>query len=355
MSAIVGYILGALTAASGLGALFVFLLLNPEKIEKWSALVWRGLAAFKTVFRGAHKQYIKHDLQGRINEFAKGLQGEAPYLSETRVQVEWIDADVTRKSFLEDGKVILRLRRDDREEMNFVHGGYMFVSTSLLAKTKRYISPSQSQAIDLYVTTKLFEKEKAAVVGVFLEEYLHTQVGETGSKLANYYDSMAKLDKSGLFYPVLLQELDFLGAKVFGRRQDDKIISEVNSLIEFLAPIASRKIGDEGDLDFERDYCCFAIMIVGKPGRLAEAGAQPYITFVKTQLAPRNIETIYVLGRQENRAVLDLVSSGLETSYERLRSRRSKVTLRYDDQEVERDQYLIVLRRRGIAIYRPAA
>lgn len=354
MDDIVKYLLASLGGFSLAGVMLLLLLLNPEKIEKWSALLWHLLNGFGTLFKGAHKQYVKHDLQGRVNEFAKGLSGDAPFLAGSRVQIEWMDSEVTKRSFLHEGKVILRLRRDDPEDINFVHGAYMFVSTSLVAKVKRYISPSQRQAVDLYVTTKLLEREKESVRGLFLDQYLHPKTEEPDAKIGSYFDVFAKIDRGGFFYPVLLQELDFLGDKVFGKRRDDKIIAEVNSLIEFLEPIAGRKVGDEGDLTFEQDYCRFGIVIVGKPLKLALSGADIYINYIKSRLIPQKIETVYIRGRWENKHVLDTICEEFADSYEKFRTRRFKMVLRYSGELIERDQYLVVLRMKGTTIFQPS-
>jgi len=344
---------GFLGGVSLAGGAIIYLLLHPEKIEIWSSLVWRVLSNLGSIFSFAHKRYVKYDMQGRVNRFARGLSKDAPYLASNKVRVEWVSDDVTKKSFLEDGEVILRLKRDDPDDMNFVHGAYLFVSTSLLFKVKRYISQSQRQAVDLYVATELIEQEKPSVVDHFLEEYLHPSLVDTKSKTARYFDSFAKIDEGGFFYPVFLQELDFLGDKVFGGRRDDEIIREVSLLIEFLEPIATRRIGDEGDLDFMQEYCSFAVVIVGRPGKMTSSG-DVYINFIRKNLVPKKFETIYVLGLWENRSVIGNICKAFSKTYERCGTRRSKVVLRYGDESVEREQVLTVLRMKGVRVFQPS-
>lgn len=351
---IVKQILAWLGGVSTTGLILVYLLLHPEKIEKWSALLWRFLSNLGTLFKFAHKQYIKHDLQSRVNEFARGLSKEAPFLGSKRVRVEWVGPDITRKSFLRDDRVILRLRRDDPEDFNFVHGAYMFVSTSLLFKVKRYLSQSQRKAVDLYVTTSLIEQGKPSVKAHFLENYLHPQLADTESKAARFFDAFAKIDEGGYFYPVLLQELDFLGQKVFGARKDDRIIVEVSSLINFLEPIALRHIGDEEvDLDFRQQYCRFAIVIVGRSYKLTPSG-EVYTDYIRKNLVPEKMETVYVLGLWENRRIVRSICKALGDVYEQCRIRTSRVVLRYGDKRVERKQFLVVLRMKGIKLFQPS-
>ena len=272
-------------------AVVIYLLLFPEKIEIWSSLLWKAISNIKRFATFARKRYLKHDLQGRINEFSRGLSEKAPYLASKRVQVEWTEAqDVTRKGFLQEGKVILRLRRDDPAETNFVHATYLVVSTSLLYKLKRYISPSQSQAVDLKVTTDLLRKEKPSTVGLFLEEYLHPKTYKAGSKIAQLLDTFEKMDDGGLFYQVLLQELEFLGDKVFlgTKHKKNKIAEEVAKAIRFLERLAVRNVGEEVPLDFEGSYCCFAIMIAGKKPKMTTEG-EAYINHIRKRLMPRDV------------------------------------------------------------------
>jgi hypothetical protein len=162
------------------------------------------------------QEIVKHDLQSRINTFVKRNLTGVPGMVGNRVEIEFVDdTDITRESFLRGDAVILRMRRDDPEDHNFVRGAYQFVSTSLLYKAKRYISPSQRDAIDLFVTHQLLRKEKPHVIGYFTETYLHEMLDQDPRKMG-YFDSFAIIHERGQFYTIFLQELDFLGTKVFG-------------------------------------------------------------------------------------------------------------------------------------------
>lgn len=94
------YVLGLVTALLVAVPTIIFILANLEKAEKLVALFWKALSLLRGVFKGAHKQYVKHDLQGRVNDFAKNLGKEAPYLAEERVTLEWIDdGPIARPSY----------------------------------------------------------------------------------------------------------------------------------------------------------------------------------------------------------------------------------------------------------------
>jgi hypothetical protein len=328
----------------------LLLLFMPEKIEKWSALLWKCLAG---VFRVAHKRYVKHDLQGRVNDFIKQLRQQAPGVTDATLRVEWVDPSTPRSSFLEGNQVVIRLRRDDPSDHNFVHGAYFFVSETLLRKAKRYVSQSQREALDLFVCTKLLEAEKSNVVTTFIDEYLHPGTQETKSKVALYVDDFEIVNMAGLFFPLFVQELEYLGEKVFGKRRQDLIVSEVDGMITFLRPVATRTIGDESDLDFDGKYCRFAIVIVGKPFKVLTS-IDPYVRYIANSVIPNGAETIYILARIENKERVEQLCQRFDKQYSCARRIEFKGFLRYSNRSETVPQYLVVLRKQGVSVIQPS-
>lgn len=187
----------------------------PDAVEKWAALVWKVI--FR-LFKVGHRRYVKLDLQSKLNDFTAHLAKEVPAVGDTSCRVEWAPPDLDRAAFFEDGKVIVRLRKDDPREENFIHGAHMYVATSLLRGVKRYLSQSQRESIDLFVTLKLLEREKMHLREIFLDEYVHPRTARS-EKLGPLLEVSETIDRAGLYFPLLVQELHFLGNKVFGRPQ----------------------------------------------------------------------------------------------------------------------------------------
>jgi hypothetical protein len=342
----------------GGGALFVSIILygltHPEKVQIWSAMLARAGSHLGRLFRGAHKHYVKHELQGRLNQFTKRVSRQAPYLEATKCRIKWETGQLDRKAFLAEDQVVIRLRRNDPDDMNFVHGAYHFVSTALLHKAKRYISPSHRESIDLFVTTGILEKEKAALVGVFLDEYLHPATADKNSKVTRYYDQYSQMDRMGVFYSVLLQELEFLGDKVFGQRRDDAVIIEVNDLIDHLEKFALRRVGEEMDDLVSQEYCKCSLMIVGKSFNVAE-GARVYVNYVREKVVPRGVDTLYVLGPPSNERVMKELTEAFSDTFELFRRHSYKGEIYSPEGEpTEVRQLLYVLRRRGVRVFQPS-
>jgi hypothetical protein len=345
-----------LVAAFGPGiAIVVLVFLNVEKVQKWGAILGYCLGRISEFFGFLNKKAVQLDLQGNINSFVKQVAKEVPSLELQKVKVEYVDTDSEIKSILGEGEVILRLRRDDPRDFNFVHGAFMFVSTSLLYKVKRYISISQRVALDLYVTTQIIESEKPKIVGCFLDEFLHPNLKDPKSDRSKYFDQLSKIDNGGLFYPVLLEELHFLGNKVFGNRKDEKIILEVHALINFLENFSQRKLGAEIDLDFIRDYCKSAILIIGKKSKLFREQLTPYVNRIRQNFAPEKIETVFILGHWENKNLIDEVAESVSDLYCIIRGKKSRMLLnREDGSQIPISAYIMVLQLIGAKIYHPA-
>ena len=336
------------------GIFFVFLLVlllwNPEKIEKWSALLWRTIDRAGAFAGFAHKRYVKHDLQGRVNDFVRRLRRKVPDADNPKISIEWIGPEMDRKAFFDRGKVVVRLRRDDPRHYNFIHATYLFVSESLLRRAKRYVSPSQRDGVSLYVCARIFEEEKPEALNVFLDEYLHPNTIDPKSKVSGYLDDFETIDRTDYFYPVFLQELYYLGEKVFGRRRTGQIVNEVDDLLERLKTIATRTIGEETDLTYRGLYCSFGLVIIGKQNVLLDS-IQPYIGYVRSALARKGVETIYLISSRKNEDRLLEIYEEFQGEYRKENRRRSKSEVRFPNGRTERvDQTLLVMRRKAVPI-----
>ena len=108
----------------------------------------------------------------------------------------------------------------------------------------------------------------------------------------------------------------------------------------------------ETDLNFDRAYCRFALVIVGKPAKLLHSGTSPYVNFIRTSLLPSGYDTIYLLSRAENSPFLQLVANELSPSLQIFDATTFKTTLYYpDNKQQTRKVSLLVLRRKDVKLY----
>ena len=212
-------------------SVIVHLFKHPEKVEKWIALINKWT---KGITKSAEYRFIKYDIQGRVNVFATDLFSRVPNLIPSRVKLEWIDTNQTKKEIIEGDTIILRMHKSDEQAKNVVNATFTFVSAALLRKAKRYIAPYQKESIDLFVSTKLFEKERVELMEHFIDEYLRDSLDK--NKISDFYERYFDLDRAGIFYPVFITEMTFLGEKIFGKGINRQLIfDEVKSLVYFLS------------------------------------------------------------------------------------------------------------------------
>jgi hypothetical protein len=190
-----------------------------------------------------------------------------------------------------------------------------------------------------------------------LDEYLHPKTQKPGSKISQLLATFEKLDEAALFYQILLQELEFLGDKVFlgTKHKNAKIIAEVTKAIEFLERLATRNTGEDIPLDFNGEYCCFAMMIAGKKPKMTASG-EVYVNRIRKHLMPNDIDTIYLVGEWPNKDIIDNVCTAVEDTFEKYKTHRSKVTLTRKEGDEERyeqrEHYLAILRKKGVSVFR---
>ena len=79
----VKYIAGIVTGAVVATGVIAYLLTHPEKVDIWASLIYRMLNHLSTAFGFAQREYVRRDLQGRINRYVKRLSDDAPFLRRT--------------------------------------------------------------------------------------------------------------------------------------------------------------------------------------------------------------------------------------------------------------------------------
>ena len=218
------------------------------------------------------------------------------------------------------------------------------IAQSILPKAKRYISDAQKTSINLFVANKLFENEKPEIVDLFLEDYHHKL---KKPKYNEYYNQFFIIDKAGLFFPVFIQEMLFLGKKVFNKPKHQIIMKEVNDLILFLKKYSERKIGDKNiPTEFFGYYCRFSMMIVGKEFKIDQEGEKPYLIYLE-KISKNLPYSIYLIGDIKNKNFLNKVSSIVQQKniYELLTTKEYKAKIRAPEgkKRIPVISYLVVL------------
>ncbi len=324
-----------------------YLVTHPSKLEKLAALIYKCL---KYIIKSAEYKYVKFDIQGKVNDFSNELRKRVPNIEPTKVQLEWIDINQNPEQYSKSGELILRMHKSNNQNKNIVSATFAFVSYSLLRKAKSYIALYQRESIDLFVSFKLFEKERIEILDEFVQNYLKD--GLEKEKVDEFYSMFFDLDRAGIFFPVFISEMTFLGEKVFGKKRDnDRIFKEVRALVFFLNRYSNRKVDENDILEFIGEYCKFAIRIIGKWYKI-DNKSQIYINNLR-KIADK-VETLYLLGDSANKDFInytvkcckDTIDYDIYNSFKYNAKIKDRKGLLFDI-----TNYLIVLRSNKIQVY----
>lgn len=321
---------------------------HPDKLEQLLSLFFKCL---KWLFKTAENEFIKYDIQYRVNSFVDELYKRIPNLTPTSVKLEWIDEKQNAEQFVKADQLILRMHKSSSQNRNVVNATFTFVSYSLLRKAKHYIAKYQREAIDLFVSFKLLENAKFVILDEFVQEYLHA--GLEKEKVVDFYEKFFDIDKAGVYFPVFLSEMTFLGEKVFGKqRNDQQIFEEVKNTVYFLYRFAMRKYDEHTITEYNGTYCKFAIRIIGKKFKIDIEGERVYINNLNK--IPDSIETIYLIGHKTNKKFIKAITNKFNSNdkyfihneYEYKSKIKDKDGLSFDV-----ESYLIVLRNKKLEMY----
>ncbi len=340
VSIVIGLVIG--------GSVVAHYLKHPDKLEHLLALFFKS---FKWLFKTAENGFIKYDIQYRVNGFVDDLYARIPNLTPTNVKLEWINEHQTAEQFVKADQLVLRMHKSSSHNRNVVNATFAFVSYSLLRKAKHYIAKYQRESIDLFVSFKLLENAKFEILDEFVQEYLHA--GLEKDKVVDFYEKFFDIDKCGVFFPVFLSEMTFLGEKVFGKkRNDQQIFEEVKSTVYFLYRFANRNYDEHVITEFNGTYCKYAIRIIGKKFKIDGSGEKVYINNLNK--IPDNIETIYLIGHKSNKKFINSVTAKFNSSDKYLIHNRHEYKSRirnFDGESIDAESYLIVLRNKKLEMY----
>lgn len=323
----------------------IFLALHyQEEVQKYSVFFWKIV---RIVWKEAEKKIVSNDIEGRVNHFTKSLKKEIPNFEPIGLQIQWVEEGESLSEFFSDNRLIIRMRKHQNQNKNFVYASMVFTSKCVLTKAKRYISKSQKESLDLFIGKKLFEKEKPQIVDQFFEDFFSPKMDV--EKIAELVEKYTVIDKAALFFPVLVQELTFLGEKVFWKRRSDEITKEVNCLVDFLQDYANREPGEEElPKNFEGAYCRCGITLISKFIKRELWEINRYIYYIEG-LVEKKIENVYIIGpasKDNIQFITEIVRSieqgGLLEKYGEPRTYRAEIKSGGERKVI--DSYILLLR-----------
>jgi hypothetical protein len=302
---------------AGLGiptAVILIIYTHPVESQKWISMLFSLLAK---IWKGFRYTKIKYDIQSKINSFVNTLNADSA-TTFPKVVINWVGKGKEEVIF-EDGRIMLIMRDKNHNTKNLVHASYLFVSETLLRRSKVHISKTQKISLDLFSTKLILEKESPAALEYFISNYFIPELSKH-DKISDLLKQYNNIQKAVLFFPVLVQELTFLGNTIYLEKPSSAIIQEVSNLVTFLENFANRQVGEIGSETFTGKYMRCAIRIIAsRPVREAgriEGACRRIVSWIQA-----GYPNIYIIGAntEDNKAFMDDVISSVQTSHSELK------------------------------------
>lgn len=281
--------------------LIIYFFRHPDKVKIWGAIF---LNFFKFLWKGKvsmERKVVKMDIEGRVNDFIQEtiIKNVGSFLVK-RVKINWAEEgeiNTTKRDFIKNDQLIIQLRKSENQDENLVDAILLMISHCIVPNTRNYFSKSQKKAVDLYTASKFFEVEKPKVKSLFDDKFVCEF--QKNPSIRELITKFIEIDDFGLFFPVLIQELQFLSQKTILEKSLQLIYKEVNDLIDFLLEFVKHRRNDEcAQLSHVGQYCKCHILLVGIPSKMEQKGLTPYLNSINIS-RQSGVDTVYVISRAD--------------------------------------------------------
>lgn len=291
-------------------AIILYFLKNPEKAEKWAAILARLFAYFSDA---AEKRTVAGEIQADIKSFANALSTRVnPAILPYGIKIRWEKTpEMSYESFVKDGQVVVRLRHHSNQARNFVLACLAYIQSGLLPEARPYFSASVSEALDLAMTRKaLLDRKRSDAFSIFSKEI----IGERNSESAvlRMYDIMGDLDGMGMFSQILLREFGDLGKRLSGITPTSDIKDEITCFVMFCEKLAEKEPGVDVSPTFAEKILRLSVVLITRFDTYLRRGIEPHKKWIEKCLA-EEVDSIYVCARGRNIEVARYVDGALRT------------------------------------------
>ena len=270
----------------------IWLLAHPQVVKEWNVQISMWIAAIRP-------QQRKKAFEKRLNltiDSAKTKFNESapPYMKRFLpydLKIEWVDEKETMETVTRDKQVIVYVPTYRNELSQAVCVLHSYCSNGFANKAKVYMPEDACKATDLVVTQNLTKYAGHSIYDYFNREYL-PELLNADKTLKTIFEMLQKVDRDGLFMPVLLNEIDKYSNILYPAVPTKEVAKIIVHLMDFIYKIISRYQGENVPLIFCEDQIKIKIILavsdiycnIDNPVRDAENALQE-----------QKVNTVYVL------------------------------------------------------------
>lgn len=270
----------------------VWLIAHPQVVKEWNVQVTMWIAAIAPKKR-------KRAFEKRLNltiDSAKAKFDEAapPFMKKFLpydLKVEWINERETPESFINNNQVVVYVNSYKDEAQQTIGILHNYCSKGFAQKAKVYMPLSVSKSSDLIITQKLAQYAGHNIYDYFNREYI-PELLKQDRTYARVFEKLRKVDKDGLFLPVLLNEIDKFASKIYPAVPSPETMNTIIHLMDFIYEIVARAPGEFVHLTFRENGIKIRVILAVSD---SSDGIDKPVRDAETEIQNRSVNTVYVL------------------------------------------------------------
>lgn len=303
----------------------LWLIAHPSVVKEWNTQITIWIAAI--VPRKRKKAFEKRISQ-TIDTAKKRTEENMPLYMKKYLpydlKVKWVGENDTLEAITEEKQIVVYVPTYKNDLQQVVSVLHSYCSEGFAQKAKIYMSDRSKKASDLVMTQRLAQNAGSSVYDYFNRVYL-PKIREKDKSFLIALDALKKVDRDGLFLPVLMNELDKYANIIFPSEPSKESSEIIKNLMNFIYKIVSREPQERTPLTFcQGEIRIKVILAVGQFPQIDKL-----IHEINDVIRTKAVNTIYVLAtgskiyyakeiaqRVYNQNIMD-VYEPIETSYKR--------------------------------------
>jgi len=291
-------------------ALFLFFLWvkYPDNVKIVLSQIWCALSFIFKKWAGRH--YVKSHLEATLGKKIEKINKEVQGLDADKIKIVLVQ-NATRETFIKERTLVIRLQHKENHYENLVNVAVIYAENFLYSKLELHLNNDQRTSINLY-TAKSLLKDRGEAALQFLHKNYYLPVAKNNETIQTYFEKLEKIDNRGLFYNVFVQEMVFLGNKVYFKKKPEGIDNEVKEFVDFLENFAQRERGEVSiKKTFPGTNIKMAFILVALKEKRELGMLDNYVRYAEDLLS-QGMESIYALGWAKNVSFVGEVATAIK-------------------------------------------
>lgn len=270
----------------------IWAIMDEDRSAFLRAIVFRFLKIF-TKSRDIDKRYISNDIKGRLNLARKDIYCGNMILPKA-IDVQWVEEQKPDAYEIKEGEFVVRLDPSTEQRQNIVHMAKVIVVKTSLTGIRHLVEKPLQEAIDINLTKNILLKSRNDDAVSWFYNNIFQPITEEEGDLKNWNLKINDIDEQGLFNTLLLVELEEFSRRISGMHPRSYMIGEITGFVNYLHKIATKKEGQNVNLDYLKAHLRTGTILVAKTDKVLNQGIDPYIEAAKNHIENK-IHALYLI------------------------------------------------------------